>query len=139
EDPDGHSARLLTGKKAINHTHEERVLDSGVASNVQSILQGVVRIGSGKRAAVGGVAVAGKTGTTEDYGDAWFVGWTPRYTVAVWVGYPDAVKSMKPPTFSFQGEPVAGGTYPASIWGTFMKAAMALYERRHPDSQKELA
>ena len=80
------------------------------------------------------IMVAGKTGTTENYGDAWFVGWTPRYTVAVWVGYPDAVKAMEPPTFSFNGEPVAGGTYPAAIWGTFMRQAMAIYERRHPDA-----
>ncbi len=133
DDPDGHSARLLDGKKAINHTHEDRVLDSGVAANVQSILQGVVRIGSGKRAAVGGIAVAGKTGTTEDYGDAWFVGWSPKYTVAVWVGYPDTVKSMQPPTFSFNGEPVAGGTYPAAIFSTFMTAALAI----HPDEKKD--
>ncbi len=127
DDPDGHSARLLTGKKAINKTQEDRILDDGVAANVQSLLQGVVRIGSGKRAAVGGVAIAGKTGTTENYGDAWFVGWSPDYTVAVWIGYPDSVKSMEPPTFAYQGEPVAGGTYPASIFATFMNAALALH------------
>ena len=53
--------------------------------------------------------IAGKTGTTENYGDAWFVGWTKEYTVAVWVGYPDELKPMET---EFQGEPVAGGTYP---------------------------
>ena len=77
--------------------------------------------------------MAGKTGTTEDYGDAWFVGWTPRYTVAVWVGYPDEVMPMKPPTFSFNGEPVAGGTYPAAIWQTFMKSAYTI----HPPPKDE--
>ena len=41
------------------------------------------------------LSIAGKTGTTEGYGDAWFVGWTPKYTVAVWVGYPNEVKSME--------------------------------------------
>ena len=54
--------------------------------------------------------IAGKTGTTESYGDAWFVGWTKEYTVAVWVGYPDEFKPMET---EFQGEPVAGGTFPA--------------------------
>jgi penicillin-binding protein 1A len=126
KDGDFKSTKLLNGHKATNKTYEERILDDGVASNVQSLLQGVVRIGSGKRAAVSGVTVAGKTGTTEDYGDAWFVGWSPDFTVAVWVGYPDEVKSMEPPTYSFQGEPVAGGTYPASIFATFMAAALRI-------------
>ena len=134
DDPDGHSARLLNGKKAINKTHEQRILDDGVAANVESLLQGVVRIGSGKRAAVGGIAVAGKTGTTENYGDAWFVGWSPEYTVAVWVGYPDEVKPMEPPTFSFNGEPVAGGTYPAAICATFMHAALAIHPPKGEDA-----
>ncbi|MEA2126180.1 MAG: penicillin-binding protein, partial [Solirubrobacteraceae bacterium] len=124
---DFRSARLLNGHQAVNHTYDQRVLDDGVASSLQSILQGVVRIGSGKRAALSGVTVAGKTGTTENYGDAWFVGWSPKYTVAVWVGYPDSVKSMSPPNFSFNGEPVAGGTYPASIFATFMVAALTIH------------
>jgi penicillin-binding protein 1A len=130
EEPDGtkwRAAKLLNGHKAVNKTYDDRVLDEDVATTAQSILQGVVRIGSGKRAAVGGITVAGKTGTTENYGDAWFVGWSPKYTVAVWVGYPDSVKSMAPPNFSFNGEPVAGGTYPASIFSTFMTAALTIH------------
>ena len=75
------------------------------------------------RAQIPGVMVAGKTGTTENYGDAWFVGWTKEYTVAVWVGYPDEFKPMKT---EFQGEPVAGGTYPAGIWKTFMQALLKI-------------
>ena len=133
------TARLLDGGRAVNQRHTHRVIPASTASTVQSILEGVVRIGSGKRASLGpDIMVAGKTGTTENYGDAWFVGWTPRYTVAVWVGYPDSVKAMEPPTFSFQGEPVAGGTYPAAIWGSFMRTAMTIYERRHPDSADAL-
>ena len=69
------------------------------------------------------MVIAGKTGTTESYGDAWFVGWTKEYTVAVWVGYPDEFKPME---FEFQGEPVAGGTYPAGIWKTFMQALLKI-------------
>ena len=141
EEPNGtkwRAARLLDGDKAVNHERSVRVLPQGVAETATSILQGVVRIGSGKRATLGpDIPVSGKTGTTEDYGDAWFVGWTPRYTTAVWIGYPDKVKSMKPPTFSWtDGEPVAGGTWPAYIWATYMKQAMAIYARRHPEKPK---
>ena len=82
----------------------------GVADQVGSILQTVVKSGTATRAFVPGVTVAGKTGTTEGYGDAWFVGWTKEYTVAIWVGYPDKFKPMET---EFQGDPVAGGTYPA--------------------------
>jgi penicillin-binding protein 1A len=67
--------------------------------------------------------VAGKTGTTENYGDAWFVGWTKEYTVAVWVGYPDEFKPMKT---EFQGDPVAGGTFPAGIWKSFMQSLLKI-------------
>jgi penicillin-binding protein 1A len=136
EEPDGskwRTAKLLNGHKADNKTYEERILDEDVAATEQSILQGVVRIGSGKRAAVGGAIIAGKTGTTENYGDAWFVGWSEDYTVAVWVGYPDSVKSMSPPNFSFAGEPVAGGTYPASIFSSFMTAALAIKAAEEAD------
>ena len=86
------------------------MLEPGVADQVSAILQTVVKNGTATRAQIPGVMVAGKTGTTENYGDAWFVGWTKEYTVAVWVGYPDEFKPMET---EFQGEPVAGGTYPA--------------------------
>ena len=70
-----------------------------------------------------GRQVAGKTGTTENYGDAWFVGYTPQFVVAVWVGYPD---KLVPMTTEFHGTPVAGGTFPALIWKAFMQKALAL-------------
>jgi penicillin-binding protein 1A len=134
------TARLVDGAKADNDTKTRRVISEEVAQTTQEVLQGVVRLGSGKRASLGpDIMVAGKTGTTENYGDAWFVGWTPRYTVAVWVGYPDSVKPMEPPSFSFNGEPVAGGTYPAAIWGTFVQQAMDIYAREHPEETEELA
>ena len=87
----------------------------------RALLQNVVKQGTATRAQIPGVMVAGKTGTTENYGDAWFVGWTKEYTVAVWVGYPDEFKPMKT---EFQGDPVAGGTYPAGIWKTFMQSLL---------------
>ena len=78
---------------------------------------------------LGGEFAAGKTGTTENYGDAWFVGFTDDlYTVAVWVGYPDGLKPMKT---EFHGGPVAGGTFPAMIWHDFMTRALAIDQAPH--------
>ena len=60
-----------------------------------------------------------RPGTTENFGDAWFVGFTEQLTIAVWVGYPDETRPMKT---EFAGEPVAGGTFPALIWRDFVTA-----------------
>jgi penicillin-binding protein 1A len=93
--------------------------DAGI---VTSLLQNVVKYGTGKAAVLsGGRAAAGKTGTTENYGDAWFVGYTPQLVTAVWVGYPNGVRPM---TYEFHGQPVAGGTFPALIWKSFMERAL---------------
>ena len=92
------------------------------AEIVNSILQQVVQSGTGMRAQLpDGRPVAGKTGTTENYGDAWFVGYTPQLVVAVWVGYPDRLVPM---LTQFHGDAVAGGTYPALIWKAFMEQAL---------------
>ncbi len=115
---------LPNGEPARNEVKTHRVLDEGVANTVDTILQGVVKNGTGKRALLDPrIPVAGKTGTTENYGDAWFVGFTPEYTVAVWVGYP---KKFQPMKTEFQGQPVAGGTFPAGIWKTFMQAVIKI-------------
>jgi penicillin-binding protein 1A len=100
----------------------EPVLRRSTALMVNQILQGVVAQGTGKRAALSDRPAAGKTGTTENYGDAWFVGYTPQLVTAVWVGDPDELKPMET---EFNGDPVAGGTYPALIWKSFMEAALA--------------
>ncbi len=110
------------GKKLFDNKPVNRqVLDPNQNAILTSILQQVVQFGTGKRAALTDRAVAGKTGTTENYGDAWFVGYTPQLAVAVWVGYPDRLQPM---LHEFGGDPVAGGTYPALIFHTFMKDAM---------------
>jgi membrane peptidoglycan carboxypeptidase len=85
------------------------------------LLEGVVTDGTGTAAALPGYTVAGKTGTTENYGDAWFVGYTPQLVAAVWVGYPD---KLRPMLTEFHGGPVAGGTFPALIWKAFMQPAL---------------
>ena len=100
------------------------MLEQGVAEQVQSLLKNVVMVGTGTRAQVGDVPISGKTGTTEGYGDAWFVGWTPDYTIAVWVGYPNEFKSMET---EFNGQPVAGGTFPAGIFKTFVESILRIY------------
>jgi penicillin-binding protein 1A len=99
-------------------------LPANDAAIVTLLLQGVVKYGTGKAAALAdGRPIAGKTGTTENYGDAWFVGYTPQLAVAVWVGYPNRLRPM---TYEFHGQPVAGGTYPALIWKSFMEGALPL-------------
>ena len=103
-----------------NQPVRKRVLEENDAALVTSILQDVVREGTGERARLGRPA-AGKTGTTENYGDAWFVGYTPQLTVAVWVGYPN---KLKPMLTEYHGEAVAGGTFPALIWKTFTRKAL---------------
>jgi len=93
----------------------------GVAAIAADVLRDVVDHGTGVRARIGRPA-AGKTGTTQDNADAWFVGFTPSLAAAIWVGYPQGQVPMVPPRTA--GE-VSGGTWPAAIWAGFMRAALA--------------
>ena len=78
------------------------------------MLQDVITSGTGTRANIGRPA-AGKTGTTSDYHDAWFVGYTPDLVTGVWVG-DDNNNSL---------DGMGGGTVPATIWRSFMESAVA--------------
>jgi penicillin-binding protein 1A len=122
-DDDGNKCRDDEKK---SEREEKRALRPEVAAQVKSILSTVVTSGTAVRARLDTFA-AGKTGTTENYGDAWFVGFTDKLTVAVWVGYPD---KLVPMTTEYGGRPVAGGTFPADIWRDFMVAALEIIERR---------
>jgi penicillin-binding protein 1A len=111
-----------------NKTKRTPVLPQAIADQTVGIMTTVVTRGTGRRAALGpGEFAAGKTGTTENSGDAWFVGFNQRWTVAVWVGYAD---KLKPMLSEFAGQPVEGGTYPALIWHDFMVAANAIVDDR---------
>ena len=108
----------------IDQTHPVRktVLDTHTADVVTWCLEQVVLRGTGTGAAFGH-PLAGKTGTTSNYVDAWFIGYTPKLTVAVWIGYPDSGnRSM----FNVHGvAKVNGGSLPAAIFKRFMTAATA--------------
>jgi 1A family penicillin-binding protein len=109
--PDG---RLL---KSEPHVSQD-VISPGNAYLITKVMQEVVKRGTGQAADIGR-PVAGKTGTTNDYGDAWFVGFTPDLVAAVWVGYPKG----RIPMTNVHGGRVYGGTLPAQIWRAFMQVA----------------
>jgi penicillin-binding protein 1A len=92
-----------------------RAFSDGVAYEVTDVLKGVLISGTAGGQGIGCAGEAGKTGTTDDYTDAWFVGYTPRFSTAVWVGYADARTSM--------GSGAYGGTLAAPIWHDYMLAA----------------
>jgi penicillin-binding protein 1A len=104
--PDGKSERLANPKG-------KRVMTDGQAYEVTRILEMNVQSGTGTAAGYGCPA-AGKTGTTDEAKDAWFVGYTPHLSTAVWVGYPDAGVAMPG---------AQGGTYAAPVWHAFMLPA----------------
>jgi penicillin-binding protein 1A len=103
-----------------NHPQGKQVVREDVAAVVNSILQDVVRYGTGRAARIDRPQ-AGKTGTTDDFADAWFCGYTPDLSAAVWVGYTEGRISMR----SVHGVTVYGGTFPAQIWKKFMEKALA--------------
>jgi penicillin-binding protein 1A len=102
-------------------TKGTRVLSPSVAAQLTYALQGVVQHGTGTAAALGSRPVAGKTGTAENFQDAWFCGYVPQLATCVWVGYPRGEISL----YNVEGVgEVAGGTLPAEIWHNFMGPAL---------------
>jgi penicillin-binding protein 1A len=100
----------------------KRVLSEQIADTMNEVLKGVVDHGTGRAANLGRPnGTAGKTGTSENYSDAWFVGYTPELSTAVWMGYSDGQR----PLVNLKGlSRVYGGTLPAQTWHAFMKAAL---------------
>jgi penicillin-binding protein 1A len=98
---------------------QERVIPDWVASTVTQVLMQNMLYGTGRGAHVAGRTDAGKTGTTDNYADAWFSGYTPRLEATVWIGYPQG----EVPMLNVHGIAVSGPTFPADIWHLFMEAA----------------
>ncbi|MGQ0670157.1 MAG: transglycosylase domain-containing protein [Actinomycetota bacterium] len=98
------------------------VVNAGVAAVASRILQEVVQYGTGTAANIGRPQL-GKTGTAQEWRDAWFVGAIPQLTAAVWVGFPQGLISMTYPRVRLPH--VLGGTWPAQIWRAFMINATA--------------
>ena len=100
----------------------ERVLAPHVARVATSVLSDVVAKGTGRAAGIPRRPAAGKTGSTDSNVDAWFVGFTPELTTAVWMGSPQA----QVPMYNVGGVPrVYGGTFPARVWGSYTAAVLA--------------
>lgn len=98
----------------------ERVLGEVVADNVNDVLKGVISSGTARAADIGRPA-AGKTGTEDDFTDAWFVGYTPTLSTAVWMGHLEG----QIPMHNVQGVGnVTGGSLPARMWKAFMSDAL---------------
>ena len=97
-------------------------LDGSIARQVTYAMSEVITSGTGRAAAFGRDA-AGKTGTTQDARDAWFVGYTCNLTAAVWMGYTGGPGEPVRPMENVQGIEVHGGDFPAEIWSAFMTRA----------------
>ncbi|HMK44258.1 MAG TPA: PBP1A family penicillin-binding protein, partial [Dissulfurispiraceae bacterium] len=113
-------AAIIEVKDAKGNIRETNTPQGTVAMNAQdafiltTMLQDVINYGTGGRAGIGRPA-AGKTGTTNDYKDAWFVGYTPDLAASVWVGFDDMRRTL--------GKGEVGGRAAAPIWSAFMKTA----------------
>ena len=113
-------SRIRTPQGRVIYQRGARDAAAGQAINNPSLyymnqmLRGVVTGGTARAAAISGRDIAGKTGTTSDYKDAWFVGYTGGFVTAVWVGKDDNT--------AMRG--VTGGAAPAAIWKGFMEAAL---------------
>jgi penicillin-binding protein 1A len=110
---------------------KKQVFSDGEAATATDVLKGVITGGTGT-AANYGCPAAGKTGTTTSYTDAWFVGFTPKLSTAVWVGFPNRTTSM----YDVNGlGPGFGGTLAAPIWHDYMAKASDGYCGDFPPPQ----
>lgn len=124
--PNGHVDRP-------DRARPERVLSEPAAWEVTRLLQDNITEGTGTAAYTGCGGQAGKTGTTDEYTDAWFAGYQPNLSTAVWVGYPESNDiSMT----SVHGRTVFGGTFPAEIWhALYAGAGVPCEEFEEPSEQ----
>ncbi|MEX2448701.1 MAG: transglycosylase domain-containing protein [Solirubrobacterales bacterium] len=125
-------------KGGDNDSIHTQAIDSGVAEEAKSILRSVITSGTGVRADIGDESQWGKTGTTDENGDAWFCGAIEEVTACVWVGYADSITPM---LTEYAGAPVDGGTFPALIWAGVISAwgEIAADRAAEAKSRKEAA
>ena len=116
-DPEKGGFRVLEDNRRREGT---RAIDEVVADNVTDVLKGVITSGTGTKANIGRPA-AGKTGTSQSNRNAWFVGYTPTLSTAVWVGYRDEPIPMRGIKGCGQ---MTGGCLPAPTWKDFMSKAL---------------
>jgi penicillin-binding protein 1A len=131
DEPPGEDGDLIetnNGDPGQDIVETEQVIPPDVAATARSILATVVSQGTGTNASTGTSTEWGKTGTTENNGDAWFVGATKDITVAVWIGHANSVKPM---LTEYGGAPVDGGTIPALIFHDIVLA----YEQLDSDDE----
>jgi penicillin-binding protein 1A len=115
------SVREPNGKVIKLNTTGQRILGANVAAELTDALQGVIQHGTGTAAAISRPA-AGKTGTAENFQDAWFCGYVPQLATCVWIGYPGGEIPLENVEGVYQ---VFGGSLPAEIWHDFMGPAVA--------------
>jgi penicillin-binding protein 1A len=120
--PDGKKVKLPQRWRV----HRVKAFSDGVTYEATKILQQNIQGGTGTHANIGCPA-GGKTGTTDKNIDAWFVGFTPRLSTAVWVGFPGSTATSMNGMYAPTGGNIDGGTYPADIWGQYMKQAVGKF------------
>ncbi len=111
----------------------KRVIGEAVAYEVTRLLHDNITEGTGTAAYTGCAGQAGKTGTTDNYTDAWFSGYQPNLATAVWVGYP---QSNDISMTSVHGITVFGGTFPAEIWNSLYTDGEVPCEEFNPPTQQ---
>lgn len=127
-----HNGDLVKG--GDNDSIHTQVIPEEVVAEAKDILHSVVTSGTGVRADIGEDGQWGKTGTTENNGDAWYCGAIEEVTACVWVGYAD---STTPMTTEYAGGPVDGGTFPALIWAGVINAWKEITAERAAERKAE--
>ena len=123
------------GNEGINESIRDEVISDETAETATTTLATVITSGTGERAATSETKW-GKTGTTDNNGDAWFCGATNDITACVWVGHAD---TNQPMLTEYAGGPVDGGTYPAEIFADVVNAYLALAEAEESETDDDPA
>ena len=127
------------GKVIFNRPIATRVIDDNIARTAIDVLRTVPRSGTAAKSLSGFPwPTAGKTGTTENFTDAWYIGMTPNLVTAVWVGDKN-INRLVSMAHSYGGHAVFGGTYPAQIWGDFMTRALQNQPKRNWNHARPIA